>query len=254
MADVEVTRVGMVATVEVCRPPANFFDADVLCAIADACEELQASTWCRAVVLCSRGKHFCAGADFASTSLSTDRDQAAADIYDQGLRLFDLEIPIVAAIQGVAAGGGLGLACVADFRIASPLSIFHANFSSLGFHHGFGLSVSLPRIVGLQQASELLMLAPRVTGEQAFALGLVDRLTAPGEERGGALALAQSIAQQAPLAIRSIRATLRADLTLGVRAAVAHELAEQSWLWRTEDSKIGIAASIARNPPSFTGS
>jgi 2-(1,2-epoxy-1,2-dihydrophenyl)acetyl-CoA isomerase len=253
MADLDITHVDAVSVVEIRRPPANYFDQDLLRDIADACEELQQGRTCRSVVLCSQGKHFCAGADFSSSVMETDRDSVAEEIYREGIRLFALELPIVAAVQGVAAGGGLGLACAADFRVASSASRFHANFASLGFHHGFGLSVTLPRIVGEQAAARLLLLAERIGGEQALAIGLVDRLAEPGAEREAALALAEAIAAQAPLAVRSMRQTLRGALAGEVSAALTRELAEQQRLWRTEDSRIGITASIARRAPRFVG-
>lgn len=253
MADIAITHVGEVAVVEIQRPPANYFDQDLLRDLADACIELQDGDRCRSVVLCSQGKHFCAGADFGSDLMETDRDGAAEAIYGQGVRLFELELPIVAAVQGTAAGGGLGLACAADFRVASSASRFHANFSSLGFHHGFGLSVTLPRIIGDQAAARMLLLAERIGGEQAFKIGLVDQLAEPGKERGEAMAIAAALAAQAPLAVRSIRQTLRGTLPHDVGRALARELSEQKRLWRTQDSRIGIAASLERSTPRFIG-
>jgi enoyl-CoA hydratase/carnithine racemase len=150
-------------------------------------------------------------------------------------------------------GGGFGLACAADFRVASARSRFHANFSALGFHHGFGLSATLPRIVGPQRALELPVTSCRLSGEQAFAMGLVDRLAADGAERGEALAFAAEIAALAPLAVRSIKQTMRGGLAGDVRAALGRELQEQQRLWRTEDSEIGIAASLERVMPQFIG-
>jgi enoyl-CoA hydratase/carnithine racemase len=182
-----------------------------------------------------------------------DRDQASAEIYRQGIRLFELELPIIAAVQGSAVGGGLGLACAADFRVASSASRFHANFAALGFHHGFALSVTLPRIVGAQPALELLLTARRIDGVQAHAMGLVDRLADPGHELTGAQSLASEIAAGAPLAVRSIKQTLRGELVAQASAALDRELQEQQRLWRTQDSRIGIAANLARTVPEFTG-
>ena len=92
------------------------------------------------------------------------------------MRLFRTRKPIVAAIQGAAIGGGLGVAMAADFRIAAPEARFSANFARLGFHHGFGLSVTLPAAVGGQHAAELLYTGRRITGDDAVAIGLVDRV------------------------------------------------------------------------------
>ena len=130
-----------VATVEIHRPPANYFDAALIRALADAYEALDADRACRAIVLCSEGKHFCAGANFGAAA-SSPADEPRS-LYRQALRLFAAATPVVAAVQGAAVGGGLGLALSADFRVASPASRFTANFARLGFHHGFGLSVTL---------------------------------------------------------------------------------------------------------------
>src|SRR5690606_21462445 len=154
----------------------------------------------------------CAGADFGEGGLGDDRAASAARIYREAVRLFRTEIPVVAAVQGRAVGGGLGLACAADFRVASPGSRFIANLAALGFHQGFGLSASLPHIVGHQRAAEMLCTARRVTGEEAHRIGLVDRLVADEDLRAAAVAFAEEIAAQAPLAVRSIRETLRSSL------------------------------------------
>lgn len=252
-ADVTLEMDGHVATIEIRRPPTNYFDHSMLAALADLVEELQAAGQARAIVLCSEGKHFCAGADFGAGELAQDRDRASAALYREGIRLFRLELPVIAAVQGSAIGGGLGLACAADFRVASSATRFQANFAGLGFHHGFGLSITLPRIVGVQRAHELLLTARRLDGSEAFALGLADRLAEPGQERVAAHALAAHIGGLAPLAVRSIKSTMRARLADDVAAALERELSEQQRLWRTSDSRAGIAASLARTTPVFTG-
>lgn len=160
-----------VALVELCRPPNNFFSVSMLEELAGTFERLAAHPGCRAIVLCAQGKHFCAGADFTAAG-----GNSAADLYAAAGRLFRAPTPIVAAVQGAAVGGGLGLALVADFRVAAPEARFSANFARLGFHHGFGLSVTLPALVGAQRAAELLYTGRRVTGNDAVEMGLADRL------------------------------------------------------------------------------
>jgi enoyl-CoA hydratase/carnithine racemase len=255
MPDLRASLDGHVAVLEIRRGPANYFDRGLLQQIADAGEELQRGRAARVIVLCSEGRHFCAGANFGAGPLkdADARDAESAALYGEAIRLFELELPVVAAVQGTAVGGGLGLACAADFRVASPRSRFHANFSALGFHQGFGLSATLPRIVGAQRALDLLMSSRRIDGAQAHEIGLVDRLTEEGSERDGALVLAGELAAAAPLAVRSIKQTLRAGLADEVRAALGRELREQQRLWRTKDSEIGIAASLERSVPQFTG-
>lgn len=241
-----------VATIEIRRGPNNFFDLDVLERLAELCEEHAADGDTRAIVLCSEGKNFCAGADFTGERGST----AAAGrphIYDIAIRLFEQPLPIVAAVQGSAIGGGLGLALAADFRVASPSSRFAANFSLLGFHHGFGLTVTLPLVVGHQRANDLLYTGRRIDGETAHTIGLCDRLVTDGELRDAAVDYAREIAAAAPLATRAIRETMRGPLVAQLRAAMARERAEQDRLRATDDFREGMTAVRERRPGRFTG-
>jgi 2-(1,2-epoxy-1,2-dihydrophenyl)acetyl-CoA isomerase len=239
-----------VATVELHRPPANYFDAALIRELADAYEAIDADPACRAIVLCSEGKHFCAGANFGASSTPADEPRA---LYREALRLFAASTPVVAAVQGAAVGGGLGLALSADFRVASPGSRFSANFARLGFHHGFALTVTLPAIAGHQNALDLLLTGRRVPGEEAAALGLCDQLVADTDVRVAARALAAELAQSAPLAVRSIRATLRAGLAARVQDALEREASEQERLRETADFREGVTASLERRAPRFEG-
>jgi enoyl-CoA hydratase/carnithine racemase len=240
----------LVATVEIHRPPANYFDASLIRELADAYETIDASASARAIVLCSEGKHFCAGANFGAAASPADEPRS---LYREGLRLFAAATPVVAAVQGAAVGGGLGLALSADFRVASPASRFSANFARLGFHHGFALSVTLPALVGQQGALDLLLTGRRVPGEEALSLGLCDRLVDDGAVRPAAHALAVEIARSAPLAVRSIRTTLRGGLLERIEGALEREASEQDRLRDTEDFREGVAASLERRPPRFEG-
>jgi 2-(1,2-epoxy-1,2-dihydrophenyl)acetyl-CoA isomerase len=238
---------GWIAIVEFDRPPNNFFDARLIEGIADAYDELE-KEGVRAIVLASAGKHFCAGANFAQENPAESKA-----LYEQAIRLFAARLPVVAAVQGAAIGGGLGVALSADFRVATPESRFSANFARLGIHHGFGVSVTLPLVVGHQKALELLYTGVRLRGDAAFAMGLCDRLVSTEKLRATAMALAEEIATSAPLAVRSIRETMRGDLAQRVRAATAHELAEQAKLFGTDDFREGVAAASERRTPKFVG-
>lgn len=260
--DIAVTHAEHVTTVEIRRPPANFFDHSLIRQIADAFDAADEDPDCRAIVLASQGKHFCAGANFGS---GKDDDSGSRDFTEEGFRnttgilyreaarLFANRTPIIGAIQGAAIGGGLGLALVPDFRIATPDARFAANFVKLGIHQGFGLSVTLPRLIGEQQAALMLLTGRRVTGEEALAMGLVDVLTEPEALRAAATRLAREVAENAPLAVASVRATLRAGLADAVATATEHELAEQQRLRATEDAAEGIRAVAERRPGNFQG-
>lgn len=249
--DLTLVRDGHVAVLEVHRPPANYFDRRLIGLLADAADELDADKDCRAIVLCSEGKHFCAGADFGAVEMGGDRVVTSEALYRHALRLFRIKVPVIAAVQGSAVGGGLGLACAADFRVASPSTRFHANFSLLGFHQGFGLSVTLPAIVGQQHGMDMLFSGRKVLGERALDIGLADRLVPDGHQRDEALHWAHEIANAAPLAVRSMKQTLRGDLADRVSTALDRELSEQAWLWSTKDSTAGIAANLNRQKAVF---
>jgi enoyl-CoA hydratase/carnithine racemase len=261
--DIGVEKQGGVAVVEIRRPPNNFFDIALIQQIADALEGLDEDSECRAVVLASQGKAFCAGANFGDgTALSAEgrrpdeppRGGMAGHLYIEAVRLFRTKKPIVAAVQGAAVGGGLGLAMVADFRVACPEARFAANFTRLGFHPGFGLTTTLPEVIGPTKAALMFYTSRRVGGEEAFAMGLADVLVPQSEIRAAALALASEIAANAPLGLVSTRATMRAGLADRVRKATEHELREQDTLRKTADFKEGVKATAERRLPNFVGS
>jgi enoyl-CoA hydratase/carnithine racemase len=254
--DIGVEKRGHVALVEIRRPPNNFFDAALIGEIAAAFESLDADADCRALVLAAQGKAFCAGANFGDSDsdgreLLSGPRPGAAHLYLEGNRLFRTKKPIVAAVHGAAVGGGLGLAMVADFRVTCPEARFSANFTRLGFHPGFGLTVTLPAVIGPTKAALMFYTSRRVRGDEAHAFGLADVLVPQDQVRQASLSLAAEIAENSPLGLIATRATLRGDLADRVRAATEHELAEQSRLRKTEDFKEGVKAMAERRLPVF---
>ena len=254
--DIEIEREGHVAVVEIRRPPNNFFDVELITNLASAFEAIDQADEYRALVLCSEGKHFCAGNNFGAARGAAEQREPAAGrnpLYSAAVRLFDAKKPVVAAVQGAAVGGGFGLATMADFRVVCPEARFTANFVKLGFHPGFGLTHTLPRIIGEQRANLMFLTGRRVNGETAHDWGLGDVLTTREELRSTALALALEIAENAPLALKSVRATMREGLATAVQTATDHENAEQARLGRTEDHKEGVRAVAERRPGNFVG-
>lgn len=256
--DVHVALDDHVATAEIRRPPNNFFSLELIQSMAAAFRAIDDEPAARAIVLCSEGKHFCAGADFANGGSTPDDpgrnpDGSPLHLYDAAVDLVSTRTPVVAAVQGAAIGGGLGVACFPDFRVAAPEARFSANFARLGFHHGFGLTVTLPGLVGQQKALELLYTGRRLKGDEAHAIGLADYLVPLTEVRNAATELAAEIAGSAPLAVQSIRATMRGDLAARFRAATNHEKVEQNWLQGTADWSEGVAAMADRRTPNFEG-
>lgn len=249
--DVGVRRDGHVALVEIERPPHNHVTVKLMADLADALHDIDAERDLRASVLAAAGKSFCAGADFSSPG-GTGEGGAGA-LYEQAVRLFAAKKPVIAAIQGAAVGAGLGLALVADFRVAAPEARFAANFVKLGFHPGFGISHTLPRLIGPQKAALMCLTGRRVRAEEALAWGLVDDVAPLDALRGRALELAREIAENAPLAVEATRATLRGDLAAQVKAQTDREFVIQSELRKTSDFAEGIRAVAERRPGHFTG-
>ena len=264
---VTAQRVGEhVALLTLRRPPHNYFDVPMVRLLADLYAEADADPSVRVIVLAAQGRNFSAGANFGGDGDRTVpvAEGGAPALDAEAGRVFAVGIPVVAAVHGTAIGGGFGLAVSADFRVAAPSTRFCANFARLGLHHGFGLTVSLPRVVGEQHALDMLLTGHRVHGIEAHRFGLVDRLVddpEPGAAdedpadavRAGALALAAEIAEAAPLAVRSIRATQRAGLADAVARATEREASEQRVLRETADFAEGVAATAERRTPLFTG-
>ncbi len=253
--DIGVEKAGHVALVEIRRPPNNFFDVALIKELASAFEAFDADPDCRALVLAARGKAFCAGANFGDgdgAAILSGPRPGAASLYIEGNRLFRTRKPVVAAIHGAAVGGGLGLAMVADFRVTCAEARVSANFTRLGFHPGFGLTVTLPAVVGATKAALMFYTSRRIAGDEAHAMGLADLLVPQDQVRSASLALAAEIAENSPLGLIATRATMRGNLADRVRAATEHELAEQTRLRQTDDFKEGVKAMAERRVPIFT--
>jgi len=249
---INVTIEDYMATVEMDNGELNFFDLEALCLLADCFADLDKEDDCRVLLLTSTGKAFSAGADFKGGGAGLD-NSSRARLYEEAVRLFSNRKPVIAVVNGAAIGGGLGLALVSDFRVGCPQSRFSANFTRLGIHPGFGLSYTLPRLVGRQNANEMFFTGRRVKGVEAKKMGLLDRLVPREELLPVACAFAREIAISAPLAVMSIRETMRAGLPAAIKSATSRELSEQNWLFNTEDIREGVAAMAERREPDFSG-
>jgi enoyl-CoA hydratase/carnithine racemase len=255
--DVGVSIDGYVATVEIRRPPNNFLDIDLIANLASVLEGLDDETKVRSIVLAAAGKHFCAGANLQKRI----DDQAAGKpqpapgrhLYHEAQRLVQTRKPIVAAVHGSAIGAGLGLALVADFRVTCKEARLAANFTAMGYHPGFGMTVTLPRVIGHQRAKWLFLTGKRLPGDEAYAIGLADRLVAQDQVRQAAQEMAAEIAKAGPLGVQAARETLNLDLVPAFRAATEREMFQQQVLRETNDFKEGVKAGFDRREPAFTG-
>lgn len=252
--DVAVSLQQHIGIVEIRRPPDNFFDVTLLDVVATGFGRLIAEPACRAIVLASVGKTFCAGAKFSTSGPGGGSARSGSRLYAAALQLFRCPKPVIAAVQGPAIGGGLGLALVADFRVVAPEARFAANFVKLGIHPGFGITATLPRVVGRQRAALMLYTGRRVKAEEALGWGLADLLVPQEQLRAAAVALATEVAEAAPLAVQATRATMRAGLAELVQMQTEHELSEQAKLFTTADFREGVRAVAERRACRFVGS
>jgi enoyl-CoA hydratase/carnithine racemase len=255
--DIGVSREGHVVTVEMRRPPNNFLDIELIGNLASVLEALDDEHECRAIVLAAEGKHFCAGAN-----LQRRLDDEAAGrpivrhrhLYHEARRLVQTKKPIIAAVHGSAIGAGLGLALVCDFRVSCKEARLACNFAALGYHPGFGMTATLPRVVGHQTARWLALTGRRLPGDEAFKIGLVDRLVEQDKVRAAAQEMAAELAEIAPLALQKTRETLMFPLIAEFRHGTEREAFEQNLLRETNDFKEGVKASSEAPPARFPGS
>ncbi len=253
---IEVTVDDGLAVVRINRPPHNLLTEPALRLLADALEELEGKA--RAVVVCSEGRSFCAGANFRSAEAPNPSDPETFEkltgaFYEQAARVFDCPLPLVAAVQGAAIGAGFGLALACDIRVVGESGWFQANFVRLGIHPGFALSATLPHVVGPGRAADIFLTGRRVGAAEAERIGLAQEVTSDGDLLDRARALAGVIAAAAPLAVRATRTTLRRGLAGAARATMRQELAEQTALAGTADAIEGMAAMLEGRHPHFEG-
>lgn len=251
---IDLDRRGALAELVFRNPPHNHLNTEALQALANILEGLDDDPSCRAIVLASEGKIFSAGAE-----LSTARtpSEGASDpvraFYDQALRIYMAKKPIVAAVQGAAVGAGLGLAIAADFRIATPEARFVANFTKLGYYPGFGLTHTLPRLIGAQRAGLMFLTSRRFRPEDILGWGLIEKIVARNELREAARELAGEIADNAPLPLLAIRRAERGEFVAEVAAAMVREHREQGRLRETEDFAEGVRSVKERRAGRFVG-
>jgi enoyl-CoA hydratase/carnithine racemase len=253
-----------VATVTLNRPDnRNSMTPDVLAGLADAVARLRSDTDLRCAIVTGRGPSFCAGADFRSRGApGSPPDPAAPALpphersfatYAPFLSLLDVEIPVIAAMQGHAIGGGFGLALVCDLRVANRDAKYGANFVRLGLSPGMATTYLLPRLVGLPRALELLLTGRIVTGAEAAALGLANHAEAPDQVLARARALAREIASAAPQAVRWTKRLIYAGVGWDPRQAARQEALYQSRTQETQDFREGVAALLGKREPEFEG-
>ncbi|HEU4732529.1 MAG TPA: enoyl-CoA hydratase/isomerase family protein [Kofleriaceae bacterium] len=234
----------------------NSMTPELLDAFAAASAEARAADL-RCLVVTGSGSCFSSGADFKST-VQRGADHRAPNersyaMYEPFLTLLDIAVPVIGALNGHTIGGGFGLALICDLRIGARDARYGANFVKLGLAPGMAISYLLPRLIGVARANELLFTGRLVDGLEAERLGILNRAVEASSVLGEAMALAQAIADNAPVAVRATKRAIQRGLGLQVRDAARLEAFAQAESLTTSDAKEGIAALLAKRPPRFTG-
>jgi len=252
-----IDRDGAVATVTLHRPDAlNAFTRELRIAMLDAVVDLSRDDSVRAVVITGAGRGFCAGQDLRELSEPTEADPfhpIVADLNKIMLGLIEMRKPVIAAVNGVAAGAGAGLAFAADFRIASRSASFLLAFANVGLTLDSGTSWTLPRLIGTARATALALLAEKVTAEDALNMGLVNAVVEPEHVLPAAHELAHRLAAGPTAAYAAIKESLNFAANASFAEALAKEDELQSLVGQSADHKIAVAAFLAKEKPEFTG-
>ncbi len=249
-------RVGAVEVLTLNRPEKrNALSTPLREALIGALDAIAQDAAVRVVVITGAGdKAFVAGADITEFA---GRDVAAQAAVMQGRRVYDVvaavERPVIAAINGVCLGGGLELALACDIRIASSSARFGQPEVNLGLIPGGGATQRLPRVIGLGSALRLLLTGDLVDAAEAHRIGLIEEITDPGECLPRALALAERIALNSPVAVSAAKRVATAALGLPLAAGLDLERAAFLACFAAADRAEGIAAFLEKRPPSFPG-
>ncbi|MER6158144.1 enoyl-CoA hydratase-related protein [Streptomyces sp. NPDC001868] len=252
---VEVDDAG-VAHVEMCRAEAgNAIDLAMARGLLAAARTCEGADGVRAVLLTGRGRSFCVGGDLREfAALPGDRLAAhldrVTDALHGALRVFAaLDAPLVVAVQGAAAGAGLGLAAAADLTLAASDATFVAAYTGIGYSPDAGVSWSLPRLVGPKRALDLLLTNRRITASEAADMGLVSRVVDAGRLTEEAGATAELLARGATRAFGATRRLVAAGLSSGLDAHLDAEARGLADAAVSAEGRAGVAAFLARRRP-----
>lgn len=260
MSDIEYSVADSVATITLNRPDklnafAGTMREDLVEKVTAAAEDEAV----RAVVITGAGRAFCAGGD-VETMAQLQREKRAEDfsrLLTAGkkvvLAVRHAPKPVIAAVNGVAAGAGFNLALACDFRIASATVKLGQTFVRIGLHPDWGGTYFLPRLIGPSRAMELMMTGRIVEGEEALKLGLVDRLVSPESLQEEAAHFARTLAAGPPIATAAVKRAVYASLSNDLEAQIDLEAVHQLRAFSSKDAAEGMAAFFEKRTPSFRG-
>jgi enoyl-CoA hydratase len=233
----------------------NSMTPDLLAGVAETARSINAREDVRCLIIRGSGNTFCGGADFRGDAEETDRygHEKLHDTYKNFLSILDIEVPVIACMNGHAIGGGLGLALVCDIRVANKDARYGANFVKLGMHPGMATTYFFPRFMGVPRAMELLLTGRVIKGDKAAEFGLVNYAVDVDEVFEKSLELAREIASAAPLAVRWTKRSAYDNLNWDIDRAAGREAQLQSQSMKTKDFREGVKALLEKRSPEFKG-
>lgn len=237
----------------------NALSTDLRDASLAALAEARDDDSVRAVIITGSGRGFCSGADLtgarsAHTQTQNDHLDDLGWVGRQALSVYDLDKPVIAAVNGVAAGAGMSLALACDVRVGSDKARFKTVFIERNLSPDSGMSFFLPRIVGYSRAADLIYTSRAVDADEAYRIGLIDRLVPHENLMDTALELAAQMGQWPPLALRTSKRVLQHNVEAGLDEALRYELFGLSYARRAQnDAKESRASFLEKRKPVYTG-
>ncbi len=247
-----------VATIALNRPEKlNAFDSRLHEELHAALDEVATEDEVRCLVLRGEGRGFSAGADLKSEGLSReapDLGEYLRRTYSRTVtKIATMEKPVIASLHGPVYGAGVGLALACDLRLAAESTRFSVAFVKIGLMPDAGVTYFLPRIVGLGKAMEMSMLGDAVDAEEAYRIGLVNRVVLDEMLKEETASFAERLAAMPTRALGSMKQALYASFESDLETALEREAVGQTLCGRTADHEEGVAAFFEKREPNFTG-
>ena len=249
-----------IATLVMNRPDRlNALNSELASALNEALARIAEDQSVNVVVITGAGRAFCAGGDLAAIGKGRQSGdtQGLEPVLRGGmqmvLKMRTMPQPVIAAVNGPAAGAGMNVALAADIRIAAEEATFGQNFSKVGLYPDYGGTYFLPQLVGPSKAAELFYTGDMIDAKTALALGIVNQVVPAAQLETAVKALAQNIAQGPSLAIRAVKKALFASEAKELAQALDYEVREQIRCFMSEDCSEGIRAFFDKRPPKFQG-
>ncbi|MEN8651104.1 enoyl-CoA hydratase-related protein [Streptomyces sp. 21So2-11] len=252
------------ATITINRPDAmNAMNTEAKVALRDAVQAAGADTAVRAVLLTATGRAFCVGQDLKEhiSSLTADRDAGTGNTmstvhehYNPVVRaLTEMPKPVVAGVNGVAAGAGFGFALAADYRVVADTAAFNTSFAGVALTADSGVSWTLPRLIGQSRAADLLLFPRSIKAQEAYDLGIANKLVPAADLATEAAAVARALAEGPTLAYAALKESLAYGAGHTLRETLEKEDELQSRAGASEDHTIAVQAFVGKTKPTYLG-